>query len=97
MFRSALGPDAALTALVPAVAGFDWAIRESDHQGRYVNGTDPAGVRVRLIGDPLAELELYLPGPARGGPLPEAVAAELIAHRVPAILTRIGAADVQED
>lgn len=97
MFRSALGPDAALTALAPAVAGFDWAIRESEHQGRYVNGTDAAGVRVRLIGDPLAELELYLPGAARGGPIPEAVAAELVAHRVPALLARIGASDIQED
>lgn len=97
MFRSPLGPDAALAALMPAVAGFTWAIRESDNQGRYVNGTDSTGVRVRLIGDPLAEIEVYLPGAGRGGPLPEPVAEELIAHRVPVVLARIGAADIQED
>ncbi len=96
VFRSALGPDAALAALSTHGDGFTWAIRESDTQGRYVNGTDPTGVRVRVIGDPAAELELYLPGPGRGGPLGDD-AANALRARIPALLSRIGAVDVHED
>lgn len=94
--RTALAPRDARARLEAAAPGFTWAVRESDAEGDYVNGVAADGARVRLLGDPVDSVELWLPGPARGGPLPDARVAALRAQ-VPALLTALGAAAVVEE
>ena len=96
-FECDLGVDDALP-LVDGTAGFAFRVRESEYQGRYLNGTDARGVRIRILGEPrLAELELYLPSPPRGQELDEPSRSALIETVVLQLLARLGARDVRED
>ena len=97
LFRSAINVDKALGA-VNGAPGFTFSVRDSEDDGRYVNGTLENGVRVCLRGEKsVSELEVYFPGAARGGPLSEAERARVVDQVVPDLLKRIGARDVERE
>ena len=97
LFHSEVDLDQA-RARLDGAAGFTFAIREAEHEGRYVNGTDARGIRLRVLGEVrVGELELYFPSAARGEPLSAEARAEVVDVVIPDLLTRLGARDVRAD
>lgn len=97
MFHAGIGVDEALRRL-QGVDGFTFAIRESDHEGRYVNGTDARGVRIRVLGEErIGDLEVYFPSAARGAPLSDTERQPVLDELVPTLLGRLGATEVRRD
>ena len=98
-FGSSVDVDGACYLLAGVVPGFTFTIRESEDEGRYLNGTHPDGTRMRLLAGQgvLAELELHFPSPERGGPLAEEAKARLLGQVVPGVLGQLGARDIRRE
>ena len=97
VFQADIGVDEALRRL-QGVEGYTFAIRESYHEGRYVNGTDARGIRIRVLGEErVRDLELYFPSAQRGAPLGADERQPVLESLIPSLLTRLGATGGRAD
>jgi hypothetical protein len=91
-FQSKLDVDAAHAKLDGKIPGVAFLVRDSEDEGRYVNGSHDNGTRFRILGEQgVDELEVYFPSAARGGPLSPEQRAKMVKELVPQILQLLDA------
>lgn len=98
-FDSALTLDQMLAELTARIAGVEWGVRESEHDGRYIKGLTKEGVKIRIVDeDPKFSVEVYFPVAEDGSSTMHAMDKRAFLKRLDGhVLGAVKARNIQEE